>query len=286
MKWLFLLTLVLWFAPLSLAQEVLDEEETEITSAPEADVKALLSRLKDAREEQDGMRIGEVLAAMSGHDNPEFLEAAIEEMAYKASTHDKRQAREQAKEMGTMSKKDIDIFTYLREAEVQIACAHVLANFPEDKGALKALLKAYKDKAVQKEKPTVMAAVIGALGRMGYRKLEKDMLGFVEKGKDKEIAQAAVRYFGQIKTTDYGIVRKLAEKLTPPQPAAVDDPNNPSGDYWAAQWEVWSWTRRDVTWTLKQITGQVFQPAEGEHAGDTKKALDYIKQNKRELGLR
>ena len=62
--------------------------------------------------------------------------------------------------------------------------------------------------------------------------------------------------------------------------------NNPPASYWAAQWEIWSWTRRDVTWTLKQITGQVFQPAEGEHPSDCKKALDYVKEHKRELGLK
>ena len=44
--------------------------------------------------------------------------------------------------------------------------------------------------------------------------------------------------------------------------------------------------RRDVSWSLKQITGQVFEPAGGEHSGDTQKALDYIEKHKRELGLK
>ena len=95
-----------------------------------------------------------------------------------------------------------------------------------------------------------------------------------------------MRYFGQLPTHDYKTVRKLCGLLDPPQPAAVDDRNNPPAGFWAAMWEQWSWTRRDVTWTLKQITGQVFRPAEGEHPSDSKKALDYIKQHKRELGLR
>ena len=66
----------------------------------------------------------------------------------------------------------------------------------------------------------------------------------------------------------------------------VDSPDNPAAAYWATRWEMWAVIRRDVSWSLKQITGQVFVPAGGEHSGDTKKAIDYIKAHKRELGLK
>ena len=280
-----ILSLVLLLAPAA-AQEVLDEQEAEITTASERDVKTYLAQYEDAVEAKDAMRIGEAIAPMSAHDNPEFLSAALESMAYKASSHDKREAKKQAQELGSVSKKQIDELVYLREAEVQIAAAHVLANFPEESKATKALTKAYKDKGVRKDKPGAYAAVISGLGKVGYDKLGKDMLQLIEQGKDKEVARAAVRYLGQIKTKDYSTVRKLAEMLSPPAPGDVNAASNPPAGYWAAKWEVWSWTRRDVTWALKEITGQTFRPAEGEHDGDTKKALDYIKQNKRKLGLR
>jgi len=286
-----ILSLTLLLAPLAplapaAAQEVLDEQEAEITTASEQDVKAFLARYADGVEAKDAMRIGEAIAPMSAHDNPEFLPVAVESMAYKASSHDKREAKKQAQELGTVSKKDIDELVFLREAEVQIAAAHVLANFPEEAKATKALTKAYKDKRVRKDKPSAYAAVISGLGKVGYDKLGKDMLQLVEQGKDKAIARAAVRYLGQIKTKDYSTVRKLAQMLSAPAPADVSSASNPPAGYWAAKWDVWSWTRRDVTWALKEITGQTFRPAEGEHDGDTKKALDYIKQNKRKLGLK
>ena len=280
------LTLALLLSPLATAQEVLDEQEAELTTASEQDAKAYLARYEDAVESQDGMRVAEALAPMTAHDNPEFLEAALDSIKYRASKVDKRAAKTQAQELGTVSKKEIDGLTFLREEEVQLAAATVLANFPEGGKATKALNKAYKDKSLRKDKPRAFAAVIRSLGKLGYDKLGKDMLQLIEQSPSKEVAGAAVRYFGQIKTRDYSTVRKLAQMLTGPAPAAVNSATNPPAGYWAAKWEVWSWTRRDVTWSLKQITGQTFRPEEGDHSGDTKKALDYIKANKRELGLR
>ena len=67
---------------------------------------------------------------------------------------------------------------------------------------------------------------------------------------------------------------------------AINDASNPPAAFWASMWEQWNWTRRDVTWSLKQITGQVFQPAEGDHPSDAHKALEYVKAHKKELGLK
>lgn len=269
-----------------LAQEILDEAEPEITLASEAQVKALIARHTDAVETRDAMQLGGVVAAMSAHNNPEFLPLALQAVLYKATTHDKRESKRQANELGTPSKKDVDDLIALRESEVQVAGAHVLANFAEEKKVPRALMKLYGDKKVRKDKPLVTAAAIRALGEIGYSKAAKDIARELDQARTKEVAGAAVRFFGQVKTTDYSIVRKLCELLTPPEPGSVDAASNPPASYWAAKWEVWSWTRREVTWTLKEITGQVFRPAEGEHPSDTRKALKYIKANKRKLGLR
>ena len=173
------LTLALLLSPLATAQEVLDEQEAELTTASEQDAKAYLARYEDAVESQDGMRVAEALAPMTAHDNPEFLEAALDSIKYRASKVDKRAAKTQAQELGTVSKKEIDGLTFLREEEVQLAAATVLANFPEGGKATKALNKAYKDKSLRKDKPRAFAAVIRSLGKLGYDKLGKDMLQLI-----------------------------------------------------------------------------------------------------------
>ena len=42
----------------------------------------------------------------------------------------------------------------------------------------------------------------------------------------------------------------------------------------------------DIIWALKEITGQVWRPTEGDHPGDSAVALKYVKENKRKLGLK
>jgi hypothetical protein len=286
MKLSLVLCLLPGFLPLAFAQEILDEAEPEITTASEAQVGTLLARHGDAVEARDAMLLGAALAAMSAHDNPEFLNLALGAVTYRATTTDKREAKRLGAELGTPSKKDVDALIAQRESEVQVACAHILANFGAHKKVPRALMKLYGDKQVRKDKPAVTAAAIRGLGQIGYHKAAKDIARELDQASSKEVAGAAVRYFGQIKTKDYSIVRKLCGLLTPPEPGAVNSASNPPAGYWAARWEVWSWTRREVTWTLKQITGQVFRPAEGEHKSDTKKALEYIKANKRQLGLK
>lgn len=280
-----LIPLALLLAPTTLAQEIVDEE-SEITTASEKDETILLVRYRDAVETEDAMQVAPVLAAMSAHDNAAFLPLALDALSYRASRLDRRLATEQAEELGQRSRKVIEEMVALREGEVQGAAAALLANYPENRKVTRALVRTYEDKDVQKDKPTVAAAAISALGTLGYDELEDDMVQEIEQAKNKEVARAAVRYLGQIETKDYGAVRKLCEMLSSPQPANVNSAQNPPAGYWAAKWEVWSWTRRDVTWSLKQITGQTFRPEEGEHEGDSKKALDYIREHKRELGLR
>ena len=100
-----------------------------------------------------------------------------------------------------------------------------------------------------------------------------------------KIARACVRYFGRLPTRRLEHAEKLCELLDSPQPGSVDSPTNPPASYWEALWETWNWMRRDVTWSLQQITGEVFRPAEGEHPSDREKALEYVRSHKERLGL-
>lgn len=262
------------------------EAEIVITTAEPDRLAELIGKLESALRSDDATEIAGALAPMSVHDNPELTPYAIDAMKYKASKLDKNAAKALGKELGTTSKKELAALLAEREAGVQEAAALILANFPEDKKAVKGLEKAFKDKAIRKTKPTVVAAVIRSFGRMGHSKVEKDVIGELRKRSSKEVSRACVRYLGELPTKDYRTVRMLCEMLDAPEPANVDDASNPPADYWAAQWEIWNWTRRDVTWALQQITGEVFRPADGDHGSDSKKALDFIDANRKKLGLR
>jgi len=262
------------------------EQEVEVTTASAAEVELLLEAHERARGEKDGARLAELLAEMSGHDNPEFEPLALAGLKYKASAADKHAAKQLGQELGTTSRKDIEELIAEREARVQAAAAHVLANHPENDAVLIALGRAFKDKRLRKDKPSVVAALIFAFGRLRHGKVEEEVVKELSRPATKEVARACVRYLGQLPTRDFGTVRKLCELLEPPQPASVDSATNPPAEFWASAWETWSWTRRDVTWALKQITGQVFRPAEGEHESDYLAAIAYIEEHREELGLK
>jgi hypothetical protein len=262
------------------------EEVVQVTTAGEAELRRLLADHERATASDDAKQVAAALAAMSAHDNPELKPIAIAALKYKATRLDKAAAREAAIELGERSRKQIDLLLEERIASVQVAAAHVLANYPDDKSVIGALGKAFKDKKLRKERPLAFAALIRAYGILGHDRVEDEVMKELAQPQSKEVARACVRYLGQLPTRDYENVLELCGLLEAPQPAAVDDPSNPPAEYWAAIWEQWNWTRRDVTWSLKQITGQVFRPAEGEHPSDLRKALEYVKANKRELGLK
>lgn len=269
-------------------QETQDPEivlEEEVTSASPEEVKRLLGAYQSAATREDATEIADVLAGMSAHQNDEFRDPALTGLAYRASRLDKRAAGDLAQELDMRSKKDIERFVLEREAGVQEAAAHVLANIP-GKSSTRALAKAFKDKKIRKRKPKVTAAVIRALGKLGYDRVEKDVFRQMGMYSDKDVTRACVRYLGQIKTREFAYVRTLVEMLDPPQPFDVNGKNNPPASYWAALWEQWSWARRDVAWSLKEITGQTFRPQDGENPSDGEKALLYIKEHKAELRLR
>ncbi|MCP3920619.1 MAG: hypothetical protein GY711_34265 [bacterium] len=267
------------------AQEPL-EEPPKIEAAGPAQLDLLMKKQEAALVAKDGAELMRVLDEMVSFNNPELAVVAREALSYKLTKVDKAAVEAQAEELGMRKKKEKKLLLFEREGAVQAAAARLLANFPGDKKASSALVKAFKDKRLRKDKPKALGAVILSLAQVGNRKVEPDVYKLFKAFEHEDIMRASVRYFGTIKTNDYSIVRALCEQLAAPEPGAVDSPSNPPGSYWASRWEKWSKIRRDVAWSLKELTGQVFRPAEGEHPGDSAKALSYIKDNKRKLGLK
>ncbi len=259
--------------------------EKEATSAGEETVERLVLLYADAVKSKEATKVMGVLDQMLEYDNPEFFDAAKGAMSYKLTSQDKKAVKRECADEGIRKPRTIQQRIAERECEVQVMAAGLLSNIGDPKsGAL--LHKTLKSKKIATEKPVLCGAVIAALGKMGYRKAEKDVEPHFRSNANKETMKAAVRYFGQIKTTNFDIVRALCVYLDPPEPSNVDDPNNPPSGYWMAQWEVWSHAARDVTWALKEITGQEFRAGYGDNPSDSAKALKYVKDNKKRLGLK
>lgn len=262
-----------------------EDEVVAPTPAPPEVLERLLARYEDAADEGDALKVAAVLGEMAAYTNPELLDVAKDALDYQAGDADEAFAEREAEELGLRGREALEQLEREREERAQIAAANLLANFPDAKtGAL--LLRAMKDKELRKEKPKVMAAVIETLGRIRYERATGEIEGHLKRFDDKHVMRACVRYFGWIETRDKGVVRLLCEQLDPPEPADPNSPSNPPASYWAARWEIWDFVRRDVSWALKRITGQVFQPAEGQAKGDSQKALEWIREHERELGLR
>jgi hypothetical protein len=262
-----------------------DELKPALTTAAPAQLDLLLKKQAAALASGDGLELMRALNEMTSFDNVELAEPAYDGLTYRATKVDKDAAEAEGEELGTTSIKEVEALLVERVSAVQAAAARLLANFPSDKKAGAALLKAFNDKSVRKDRPKAHAAVIESLGKIGNRKIEGDVYKLFKSFDHEDVGRACVRYFGTIKTKDYSIVRTLCERLAAPEPGSVDSPSNPPESYWASEWKNWSAIRRDVSWALQEITGQVWRPTEGEHPGDSRLALEYVKEHKKELGL-
>jgi len=262
------------------------EEEAELVLAEGPELERLLAGYRTAVKEGDAQAIQESLVAMNPYRNEELAEPALDSLRYEPSKVDKAAAEREAEELGLRGRKELEELLRERVVRVRGAAVKLLSNFHENKKATSELVKVYRDKKTRKDLPEVHAATILALGALRYDKIEKDVFSEFRKWGRPDVARACCRYFGLIETKDRSIVRVLCESLSAPEAGNVDDPNNPPAAYWETRWKAWQAVRRDITWTLKRITGQVFRPQEGEHPGDAKKALEYVEEHARELGLR
>ena len=254
------------------------------TATPE-ELESLIGFFESAMEKEEAEGVIEALRRMEMHDNEELVKPAIEALKYEASKLDKKAVDLEADTLGITKRSARKEMLIELESKVQAVGARVLSTIPGKKST-SALMKALKSKDVRKERPLTMAAVIAALGTQKYEKAAKLVEDELRQQRDPLIARASVRFFGQIQTKDMDIVRSLIGLLDPPEPANVDDPSNPPASYWAARWETWSHTRRDVTWALKEITGETFNPAEGGKPSDSARATKFVKDNAKRLGLK
>lgn len=257
-----------------------------LTTADEAQTKRLLKQHAKSSKEGDGAELVKSFQEMALFDNAEFISPAKEGLTYRASRVDEKWAKAEAEELGLVGKDELEALLVERVSAVQAAAAGVLANHPGDGQVAGALARAFKDKELRKERPKALAAVILALGKVEYQKFEGEVFSEFKRAGDTEVARACVRYFGLIKTKDMSIVRRLCNELSSPEPANVDAASNPPAGYWEQRWKIWNAIRRDVSWSLQEITGQVFKPSEGEHPSDERKALEYVKEHAKELGLK
>ena len=120
--------------------------------------------------------------------------------------------------------------------------------------AVPALLKAVDDK---KNRPH--PAVIEAAGAAAGMCTKKSLMGKLEKrlrNGDMHAKLAAVLAFGHSK--DMKSLGVLATWLEQPQPRSVNSPNNPPASYWRERYREWNYIRRQVSWALWAITGELF----------------------------
>ena len=273
--------------PLSLPHAQADSVEltAEIGPAPEEVVARLLRQHEAALAEKTAAPLVAVLEEMAGFDNPEFFDAGKAALKFKASAADVKAAKSEAADLGLRKPKDIKELVARREADVQCLGAAVVGNIggPNAGPLLHGL---FKNKTLRRDKPRVAAALIGAMGAIGYLKAQPDVEAEYRAYSDREVMKAAVRFFGETKCKSLSIARTLAGDLDAPEPADVDGAANPPASYWSARWDSWMYVRRDVAWALKEITGQQFRPADPPNASDSAKALEYIKANAKRLGLK
>lgn len=266
-------------------EEAEEPEEPEVATADAERLEALLDGFARALKAKDALRLADALRAMDRLDNPELLDPAQRALRYRAGRDDKRGVAEEAEELGIRDKDRVEEMLQLRVARVQAAAARVLGFVADDK-AERALERAMRDKELTGARPLAHAAVIDALGRRGCTGVHDAIVSEYRAYGHEDVLRACVRYFGQVRTRDEGILRQLCRDLAAPEPGDPNSALNPPASYWEERWRKWRHVRKDVTWTLRRVTGQTFRPAEGGMKGDTEKALAWLDEHGDELGLR
>lgn len=265
--------------------EVGTKPEVEIGPASEEEVERLLAAYERALDSKDGVKIAKALRGMRAFDNAEFSKPAARALKYRSSRLDRQAVERDIEELGIEDEDERKQMLADREAEVQAAGARLLANFPGTKST-SLLHRSLKTKGLVDDRPTVGAAVIDALGRLDFSKAEMDVLGEYRKYGDQEVMRACVRFFGQTKTKNKGVVRILCEELTAPGPSIAEAEISRPASYWEDRWKKWGHIRLDITWALSEITGQTFRPQGNSTPSDTDKALAWLREHGRESGIK
>lgn len=298
-------------APVALAQDAgggTSQQETDATSrrtATEEELRELLDDFRSAERSKEYAQVAAVLVRMAGFSNEELLDAAEKGLEYRPSRKDLDSAKEEAKALGMTDKDTVKRFADVRAAEVVAAAAEVvLAVGTEDSAGL--LVDAIGDKKVNTNPPAI-GAVVDALARHPHLGEDADrdvkailmtidahdlagddfpqapveVKGYDEVGK----YSAVIRYFGARKTRDFEVALYLAKLLRAPVPESPDSPDNPPQAYWEKRHGAWMKYKRDVVWTLREITGQTWKPGHDDEGGQAVEAVDWLYRHKQDLGF-
>ncbi len=154
--------------------------------------------------------------------------------------------------------------------------AELLGNQPKGSVRKQLLILIYDAKI--KRKPAVVSALIRAHSKASYesrdwRDLERLFRKDLADRRYPQVQKAIMELVTQNK--EYAAMKLLLESIDPPEPAWVDDPNNPPASYWEARWKNWEVWRADVKEALYQITEQRF--------GNAKEAKAWLSKNRKEL---
>ncbi len=161
----------------------------------------------------------------------------------------------------------------LGHKDERIAAAAAMALGSQgDKGAGAVLSRLVTEKWSRDEKKQgfrsrmlVRAAAVESMGRLGmsgaYDAVMEMAKGSVGGEAERSYAlpalRATVRYFGL--TKEKRAVTFLIDLVDLPEPKNVNDGNNPPAEYWKARVEVWRVVLPEISWALKEITGEEFE---------------------------
>ncbi len=166
--------------------------------------------------------------------------------------------------------------TERKHESCRIRAAELLGN-QESASVRKPLLSLIGDAKI-KRTPPVLAALIKAHSKASYE--SKDWEDFkqlffkdIDNRKFPQVQKAIVQMIGENKELQG--LDLLAESMEGPQPAWVDDPNNPPASYWEARWKNWEVWRLDAKEAIFKITGERF--------ATNKEAKAWVSKNRKRL---
>jgi hypothetical protein len=234
------------------AGESPEEPPVPAVLPPDADQ---LAKLTAAFEKAEAEKDGELLQACLNELSGDPTEAGVAGIAL---TH---KSFEPFVKRALKSKDD--------EVESRAILAAATLEMKDEAPAIRKLLKA---KPSKKKGSGVSLVIIGCaidyLDRMGMDGDEKLIFeehvepllldqGRMSHSATPRIYRAGLRYLGRNKYKP--CVKWLIDQIDRPEPANVNDGNNPPASYWKARTELWMVSEGWIRWALKEITGQSFR---------------------------
>ncbi len=282
------LALVLFPQPLQ-ARAVcqIAHNETFARAPAASDEEGTLAQLELCRvalDFGDAQLIASNLLLLSFDAHPKAADFAREMLGYRASGYDRKVVEREMEAAGESGRKLLKLRLARREAMVQARAVEVLVANAE-KGTDKLLSKLLNKEKSWEDKPLYGAALLKGLGRLGHGGADRLAAEVYFAYEDTALMQAALSYLKSVGTKRYRIVEQLCGELDAPAPDDPNSPSNPPAEYWEERWKKWESVRAEVSQCLHVLTGQVFQYEAEGRAGESERALTWLKENKKKLGL-